>query len=907
MLTATRRAVVILILAGVVGWGLFGSAAALARPPHKKALADHLGPSLPQKLNDCRTCHLPDTPGRDPLDADKPHNAFGARLKAVRAELRKAGKKSDIPTRLDAVADEDSDGDGTSNLVELLAGRNPGQADDRPTAAEAAEGRKALATLRRSRSGYAWTPFEAVKRPPVPAVQNTAWVRNPIDALLAAEHEARGLTPRPEAPRAVLLRRVYLDLIGLPPTREELHAFLANASPDAYEKVVDGLLSRPEHGERWGRHWMDVWRYSDWAGWGAQVRDSQPNVWRWRDWIVESLNADKGYDQMLVEMLAADEASPEDADALRATGFLVRNFKLLSREKWMQDVVEHTFLAFQGVTVGCARCHDHMYDPILQREYYQLRAVFEPHKVRADRLPGRPDPAKDGLARAYDADPNVSTFLFLRGDDRTPDKTPLAAGVPEALGGTFAVKEVPLPPAAYAPDNRAFVIEENVAASAAAVARSRQALEPLRRQAAPAVLPVRLSALGTAVSLVAAQKSLDALAVAEAEAALAEARHAALVAVLAVEKLEEADKQNSDEWKQAATETTTAQRRQAVAEANRNLLAARQARLAAPEKMRAEADKKVTAAVQALAKAEADARQAPTTAYAKRNVTSYPKSSTGRRLALARWLTARDNPLTARVAVNHVWLRHFGQPIVPTVFDFGRNGRAPSHPALLDWLSAEFVESGWSMKHLHRLIVNSSAYRMASTPDDANLVRDRDNTYLWRVAPRRAEAEVVRDSVFAVAGRLDRTMGGPDIDHALGLSVPRRSLYFRHAAEKQMVFLSIFDMASVSECYQRKESVLPQQALALANSDMVLQSARRLTGRLAAEAGGDARAFAVAAFEHLLSRPPTEAELAECVAFLVEQARRYTEAGAATPDPALRARERLVAVLMNHHDFVTIR
>ena len=235
------------------------------------------------------------------------------------------------------------------------------------------------------------------------------------------------------------MRRVYFDLIGLPPTPEELHAFLNDDSPNAYENVVDRLLASPRYGERWGRHWMDVWRYSDWAGWegGGQIRDSQPHIWRWRDWIIESLNEDKGYDRMLKEMLAADEIAPDDPSALRATGFLVRNYKMLSREKWLQDTVDHTFLAFQGVTVGCAKCHDHMYDPILQKEYYQIRAIFTPHQVRIDRIPGEADAKKDGLVRTFDADLATPTFLLIRGDDRTPDKTPLPPGVPASLGGTL--------------------------------------------------------------------------------------------------------------------------------------------------------------------------------------------------------------------------------------------------------------------------------------------------------------------------------------------------------------------------------------------------------------------------------------------------------------------------------------
>ena len=229
------------------------------------------------------------------------------------------------------------------------------------------------------------------------------------------------------------------------------------------------------------------------------------------------------------------------------------------------------------------------------------------------------------------------------------------------------------------------------------------------------------------------------------------------------------------------------------------------------------------------------ASQPPSTSYTAPAVTTYPATSTGRRLAFARWITDPSNPLTARVAVNHLWGRHFGRAIVPSVNDFGRNGQRPSHPALLDWLAAELMERGWSMKAIHRLIVTSATYRQDSKPDPADLARDPDNVFLWRWTPRRAEAEVVRDCLFAVAGSLDSTMGGPDIDHQAGLTVPRRSLYFQHAAEKQMEFLQIFDAAGVTECYRRKESILPQQALALANSDLSLRQARRLARTLSTE------------------------------------------------------------------------
>jgi hypothetical protein len=408
------------------------------------------------------------------------------------------------------------------------------------------------------------------------------------------------------------------------------------------------------------------------------------------------------------------------------------------------------------------------------------------------------------------------------------------------------------------------------------------------------------------------QKALDTLALAELDGPLAHARQAALLAVLRVESLEDSGRKDSDEWKQAATETAAAQRASAFLEGRRNLLAAQQALHAAPEKGRADAVKKVAEAEKALAKAEADAQQPVTTAYTPRPIPKYPPTSTGRRLAFARWIADRNNPLAARVAVNQMWMRHFGQPLVPSVFDFGRNGRPPSHPELLDWLAAEFMERGWSMKDLHRLLVTSNAYCMASTPDDADLAADRDNVYLWRMNSRRMEAEVVRDCVFAVAGTLDLTMGGPELDQNLALKAPRRSLYLRHAQEKQAEFMKIFDTAAVTECYRRKESIVPQQALALANSELTRQHARVLGRKLADTVGSDPGAFVTAAFERVLSRAPTGEERSECVAFLEEQTRRNTEGqrmpmGTDAATPALRARQSLVHVLLNHHYFVTIR
>jgi hypothetical protein len=856
---------------------------AAARPAHKQALAQYFGPLLPKALHDCRTCHLAEAAAAG--EDERPHNAFGQRLKRLREEWRAAGKKAPIDARLDAVLQEDADGDGVSNLVEILTGHQPGDKNDRPSGSDLAKSTVLVTEFTRLRKSYPWRPFETVQRPRMPTVKNSAWSWNPIDAFVVAEQEANGLVARPEAPREVLLRRVYLDLIGLPPTPAELHAFLDDRDPDAFAKVVERLLSSPLYGERWGRHWMDVWRYSDWAGYGPQVRDSQPHIWRWRDWIIDALNADKGYDRMILEMLAGDELAPEDPQALAATGYLVRNYKLLSREKWLQDTVEHTFMAFQGVTLQCCKCHDHMYDPLLQREYYQVRAIFEPHNVRIDRLPLEAD-AK--VARVYDRVPAEKTYLFRRGDDRTPDTSkPIEPGVPDTLGGHFRVEPVRL--------RRSSVLQGLIADAE----QSLRGHERVVLAAAHAGWRSFLAAGPAAPLIAGVQTQLDALQQATALAReAAEARLRSVRGLADVERIEDAGQEYTARWQQAAEALVAYERRQRFLQAHLIVFRLRHGLGAPDPKVKLTPAQRLVAAEKELAKTQAELMLPASSDYTPLPGETYPRLSTGRRLALAGWLTAPDNPLTARVAVNHIWLRHFGQALVPSVFDFGRNGRPPSHPALLDWLAVEFMERGWKMKDLHRLIVTSRTYCLASTPEPTAARIDPDNKYLWRYPPHRLEAEAVRDSLFHVAGQLDLKRGGPDIDHSLGLTVPRRSLYFRHAAEKQMEFLLLFDAASVTECYERRHSIVPQQALALLNNEVALKHAALLARSLPSN---DERAFTTAAFERVLSRPPTAAELGECVSFL--QARTSL----ARPDSAQRARESLVHALMNHHDFVTIR
>ena len=325
--------------------------------------------------------------------------------------------------------------------------------------------------------------YQTPERPEVPRPADPAWARNPIDAFLADGHRSRGLRPSPPVGKDLWLRRVTLDLIGLPPSREERRAFLADGTADAEERVVDRLLADPRHGERWGRHWMDVWRYSDWYGLGEEVRYSHPHIWQWRDWIVASLNADKGYDRMVEEMLAGDELAPDDPATVRATGFLVRNWDIFNRNAWLANTVEHTARAFLGVTIQCARCHDHKFDPISQADYYRLRAFFEPHHIRIDRVPGQPDRTKAGLPRAFDDFLETPTYLFVRGDEANPDKTrPLQPATPAVLGGEVKVVPVSLSPTAACPDKREFVIREALEGAEKAVVQARSAADEARKR-----------------------------------------------------------------------------------------------------------------------------------------------------------------------------------------------------------------------------------------------------------------------------------------------------------------------------------------------------------------------------------------------------------------------------------------
>lgn len=763
--------------------------------------------------------------------------------------------------------------------------------------------------------------FQTPTRVAVPQIENpsteqTRWQHNPIDGFIANEHRKRGLVPQRTADKRVWLRRVSIDLTGLLPTSEELDAFLADNSPDAHDKVVTRLLDSPQYGQRWGRHWMDIWRYSDWWGLGAEVRNSQKHIWHWRDWIVESVNADKGYDQMLSEMLAADELYPNDLDRLRATGYLARQYFIFNRTTWLDETIEHTAKSMLGLTMNCAKCHDHKYDPLSQLEYYGLRAVFEPYQIRVEMVPGQPDFEKDGIPRVFDAHPDAPTYVHVRGDDRNPDTSrAITAGVPAFLTNeslNLFSYPVSLPVEAVHPGLRESIVTTHRESTERQIAAARSSVESAESNlrialAGESQQPEKLRAHQLAVTI--AKKSL----------VTEEAQLASVIARSAADRARFLEKASSSN--DAAFAASKAERMLAVARADETQTRAELTLLQAAADKKAEAEKKLTEARAAFEAARtacdmANDKYTPLPGakktqedYQNRNADApFPTSSTGRRSAFAKWVTDPNNPLPARVAVNHIWMRHMGEPLVPTVFDFGLKGTPPTHPELLDWLAVEFIESGWSMKHIHRLIVTSQAYRLSSSSAGApatNLAIDSENKFYWRMNPVRMEAEIVRDSVLQLAGELDLSFGGPPLPVNDELS-RRRSMYFVHSHNDHHTFLTMFNDANVLDCYRRADSIVPQQALAMENSSLTGEMAVKIVQRIvAADPSASDDTFIRKAFTVVLTAEPTADEMAT----LKEHMERMTALAQNNkrPDPAHLARTSLVHTLLNHNDFITIR
>ena len=673
------------------------------------------------------------------------------------------------------------------------------------------------------RRWWAIQPVTAVT-PPVLDPLGTSWAKNEIDQFVYDKLKAKGLQPAPLASRAVYLRRVTLDLTGLPPTPTEAQAFLGDTKPGAEERLVDRLLANPRYGERWGRHWLDVVRYADSDGFKQD--DTRPNMWRYRDWVIESWNNDKPFDRFIKEQIAADELYPGDMKALPGLGYL-RLFEdefnqaniRLRRQELLNDTTDNTAFAFMGVTLGCARCHDHKFDPLLHKDYYRLQAFFANMKIDDEST----------LAPAREAAEYGAQMARYRAE---------AKPVLDQIDALLAV-----PRAKFRKEyTERFPVEVQAVIYKAPAGRSPMDWQ-IYHKAIPQVEVPDSSLL---------PKHLDAAGKAKYKALLAELdRYQALLP--------------------QPLPTVQIMRDQDVASPATHILKA--------GSIDSPLEEVAPGGLSILDPAPATIRPLP------------ELNSSGRRTALANLLADPRHPLTTRVIVNRIWQGHFGRGIVATPNDLGLMGERPTHRELLDWLTATFTGTdGWSIKKLHRRILLSATYRQASDFRAEAAAIDNDNKLLWRYPRRRLESEAIRDSMLAVSGLLDRTMGGPGVFPSVpeGTEIQegrhwrkstgdadeyRASVYIFARRLVRYPMLQSFDTPlAIESCGRRQETVTADQALELMNGDAAANFARALAKRVANDAGQSAEALAERAFRLALGRAPSASELSRSQAFLTKQA-----------------------------------
>lgn len=673
----------------------------------------------------------------------------------------------------------------------------------------------------KSPEGKIWA-FRQPQAGSLPAVKNQDWVRNPIDAFVLKKLDKVGLKPSPEADRAALIRRVSFDLTGLPPTPAEVDAFVNDQVPDAYERVVNRLLESPRYGEHWAIYWLDLVRFAESEGFKAD--ELRPTAWRYRDYVIRSLNQDKPYDRFIREQLAGDELYPDDSEAQVATGYL-RHFPdesnaanlELRRQEILNDITDTTGQVFLGLTLGCARCHDHKFDPISQEDYYKIQAFFAAFKpvdvIVADRAERenyqkqmQDWEAKTAEVRKQMAEveaPYLGKFMaqrksrFLKeyqemydtpAEKRTPYQEQIASMLAKQLGkdSTALVKTM------KSEDKTKW---QELSKRMESMATSKPPEIPL----APGFTDVSTTAPMTYL-------------------------------------LKRGD------WRHKGKEVS-------------------------PGFI-----------------SELDERSPNLTASRSETKT------TGRRSALADWLTRSENPLTARVMVNRLWQHHFGRGIVGTPGDFGNQGDIPTHPELLDWLAGEFSKRGWSLKEMHRLMVSSATYRQSSQWNVNSATIDPENRLLWHMNRRRLQGETLRDAMLAASGQLNLKMGGPSVFPDLPAEFSsgkygawpvtkdvtehsRRSVYVFVKRNLRYPFFSVFDAPDRNEtCSRRNCSTNAPQALLLLNGTVARDQARAFASRVLHEAGSQPDAIVARAYRVALGRTPDAEELVATRRFLSKEA-----------------------------------
>jgi hypothetical protein len=736
-----------------------------------------------------------------------------------------------------------------------------------------------------ARGDWLWPYQKPVKRDP-PQVRNRAWVRNPIDAFVLAKLEANHLQPAPEAARSTLARRVYFDLIGMPPTPAEMQAFLDDRSADAYEKLIDRLLDDPRYGERWGRHWLDLVRYGETSG--LEGDGAIGNAWRYRDWVISAFNSDMPYDGFVMQQLAGGDEHSKTRNNYQPDiqGHVPVAFLRLApwdrsnlvaadvRQNYLNEVTSSTGSIFLGLTIGCARCHDHKYDPIPTRDFYRLQAFFNAIRVEDVDVPyADKEFAARAEARIREYEELTAHGPVRQEMDRIEQRLLpkfIEARIVEAAKRSPNAEDLKLE--MRRPEQKLF--------SRAEIARYNRLQEDAdRTQDAEE------------------KQALDAFRT-ELLARLHDVHDTARYRTLNVNDL------RAELGKKSKILPPGDLERYRELKAQIDLLNRRIARLrprtlsitnvpgppAGPDiapihVLRSGDYRQPGEAVEPGFPSAITGNSAPAVLETDR-YRQFP--TRGRRVTLARWIASADNPLTARVMVNRIWQHHFGRGIVETPSDFGRNGARPTHPELLDWLAVRFVDEKWSIKAMHRLMLTSGTYRQAA---ENPAVKDAGDHLLWRFARRRLEAEEIRDNILWVSGRLNLERGGPSVFPPLPADLAdfarygreggdmwepnereqdnrRRSVYtFQRRSLPQPMMLA-FDAPVFSEsCERRSVTTTALQALSMLNGDLVNEEATHLAERIASEAGPDPRARIVRAFEVVLNRKPQPDELEKFSAF----------------------------------------
>jgi len=721
----------------------------------------------------------------------------------------------------------------------------------------------------------------------VPSVRGKKRVRTPIDAFVLVRLESEDLGFSPDAPKEVLLRRAFFDLIGLPPSPEQIDAFMSDAEPDAYDRLIDRLLDSPHYGERWGRYWLDAAGYVDTSGFDNDLPTIEvfEGMWRYRDYVVKALNDDKPYDRFVTEQLAGDELvdwrnaetySGETVESLVATGYLRTAFDrtdpditnlFKERHDVLFGLMEKVSTSLMGLTVGCARCHSHRYDPIPQRDYYRFFALFTPaynpmawKQPKFRHLPDVSKPEQEEIDRHN-------------------------AEIQEPLGKLEEeLSDLRKPYEDMLLDTKLEALPEEIRADAKVAVRSDDDLTDVQKYL--------LEKFGKRLEVT--SDEVDAL----------------------LEKNEQhkAAKQRIDR----RIETLEGYRRSyGKIQALWDVGAPPATRLLQRGAVESPGPKVKPGFLEVLSRpGESDAGRPAET----------KGETSGYRLALAQWLTSSAHPLTARVAVNRIWQHHFGRGIVATPENFGKLGAQPSHPKLLDWLAVDFMQNGWKIKRLHRLIVTSTVYRQSSRQTGSAHVaankRDPLNKLLWRMDMRRLEAEAMRDAVITAAGKLDPTVGGPAIliEHdSSGLQLidrndptpnaaGRRSLYVLARRNYPLNFLEVFDYPLMqTNCNRRINSATPLQSLTLMNDEFVLRHAKHIKDRVNTLSGTASIDRKIeTAYRLALARKPNVREMTISRDHIDRQQELYRKSNFAPEKASGKALTSLCQMLLASNEFLYV-